>query len=531
MGSLTNESSTPGGNSGSADITVIARLETAEPCAELAEFPAFKTDPPTPLPERGKYPTYPLEALGPFLGPAAERIAYYVQSPPALAGQSVLAAAALATQSRYDVIRGNIGRSPTSLYCISIAESGDRKSAVDKLALKPIRELEHERNEASTAEWKEYRVQKEAWDAHKKAIEKESKSSNSGSFTEADRVRLAKALSELESSRPKAPLRPNILFSEPTSEGIWRHFEEGLPTAGLFSDEGIGFFGGHGMTKENQGRMIALLSHLWGGDTLTRTRAAQGESGVLMGRCLTTHLMMQPVVSNLVFSDPLFVGQGFIPRFLTSIDVSRAGTRLLSDRPIGECAHDDPNIQKYWAILTKMIQKPLNIDLNTGALQVRTLEIQGGAFEVWRNAFDQIERESAPNGRYADIRAYASKAGENIARIAAVLSAVEGGGPVTETHVANAVTLMMYYLEVILVMTEASLDDQEALDAEQLLKWIQANETKITAQDFKRLPTKIRNAKTARRLLKLLVEYGYLEVTKKNARSNQPSEWVVIDHD
>lgn len=531
MGSLTNESYTSCGNSGSADLAVIARMETAELGAELTEFPAFKSDPPMPLPVRGKYPTYPLSALGPILGPAAERIAYFVQSPPALAGQSVLAATALITQSLYDVKWGNIGRCPTSLFCISIAESGDRKSAVDKLALKPIREFEHERNEASTAEWKEYRVQKEAWDAHKKAIEKESKSSDSGSFTEADRARLAKALSELESSRPRAPLRPNILFSEPTSEGIWRHFEEGLPSAGLFSDEGVGFFGGHGMAKENQGRMIAQLSHLWGGDTLTRTRAAQGESGVLFGRRLSTHLMMQPVVSNLVFSDPLFVVQGFIPRFLTSIDVSRAGTRFLSDRPIDESAYDDQNIQKYWAILAKMIQQPPHIDLSTGALQMHTLEIQGGAFEAWRSAYDQIEKESAPNGRYAEIRAYASKSGENIARIAAVLSAIEGGFQITATHVANAVTLMTYYLEVILVMTEASLDDQEGLDAEQLLQWIQANEAKVTAQDFKRLPAKLRNAKTARRLLRLLVDYGYLKVTKRNARSNLPSEWVVIDYD
>lgn len=53
---------------------------------------------PIPLAERAEPPEYPTAALGPILGEAAEKLAYYVQTPKGMAGQSVLAATALAVQ-------------------------------------------------------------------------------------------------------------------------------------------------------------------------------------------------------------------------------------------------------------------------------------------------------------------------------------------------------------------------------------------------------------------------------------------------
>src|SRR5688572_7658982 len=86
---------------------------------------------------------YPLEALGPTLGAAARRVHEVLQAPPALCGQSFLAAASLATQAHADVhIDGRV--EPLSLSLLSIAESGERKSASDGIALQPHRE--HERS-------------------------------------------------------------------------------------------------------------------------------------------------------------------------------------------------------------------------------------------------------------------------------------------------------------------------------------------------------------------------------------------------
>ena len=99
-------------------------------CVVCRTLPLF---PPLPPEE-----PYPVEALGPVLSQAARAISRSVQVPTAIAGQSVLAAASLAAQPLADV-RMPFGQCrPLSLFFVSIAASGDRKSTADTEALKPI---------------------------------------------------------------------------------------------------------------------------------------------------------------------------------------------------------------------------------------------------------------------------------------------------------------------------------------------------------------------------------------------------------
>ena len=107
-----------------------------EPMAETAD------DEPEPLRrDLPPAPPYPLDALGAILGPAARRIAEVVQAPEAVCGQAVLAAASLTAQAHADItIDGR--RELLSLWHVTIAESGERKSAADDIALAPHRDHE-----------------------------------------------------------------------------------------------------------------------------------------------------------------------------------------------------------------------------------------------------------------------------------------------------------------------------------------------------------------------------------------------------
>ena len=86
---------------------------------------------------------YPMAALG-KLRPAAEATHLMTQAPMALCAQSVLAAAALAIQAHYDVILPGGGQKPLTQLFLSIAESGERKSSVDRIALRPVAMFEEE---------------------------------------------------------------------------------------------------------------------------------------------------------------------------------------------------------------------------------------------------------------------------------------------------------------------------------------------------------------------------------------------------
>lgn len=481
-----------------------------------------------PLPERCVAPKFPLDALGEILGGAAKQLAYHVQTSQGLAGQSVLAAVSLVAQSHINIRRDTIGESPVSLFCLSIAESGDRKSTLDRLALTPIREYEKEQRDKLEGEITNYHSKLNAWNMQKQSVVNNIPKKE---MTDGQRDELAKKLHDLEVQKPKEPPRPNITFSEPTAEGIWHHFTQGKPTAGLFSDEGISFFGGHGMTNDTRGRMIFILSKLWDGDPVTRTRGSQGESGTLAGRRLSTHLMVQPIVANQVLSDPLLQGQGFIARFLICNEKSIAGTRFLYDRDLTKGANNDPLIGRYWKHLGKLLKKPLSIDFQSGELEPVTMKLSGDAFNTWVTLHDGIEKEIAAGGAYECIKTFACKAAEHAARIAAILAFVEQVQNPTVLHVERAAQIISYYLDSMLAYVQnASLEENDLL-AGDLLTWIKSRGGKISSDEFKKItPVSIRHAKKARAILKYLVEAGYLQVTQYG-RKQLEKAWEVINHD
>lgn len=489
----------------------------------------FADSAPLPLPERSPAPDFPLDALGPILGDAARQIAYYTQAPAGIAGASVLAAAALVAQPFINVRRGSIGTGPVSLFCLTVAGSGDRKSTVDRIALAPVRDFERARIAAGEAEWNRFRAEDDAWSLARELIGSAARGKKGQVLSRDQQRALSAALEEHEATRPKPPKNPNITFAEPTAEGVWRHFQRGEPSSGLFSDEAVSFFGGHGMAQEARGRTIGTLSQLWDGSPMIRTRAAEGESGVMQGRRLSAHLMVQPIVAAEVLSDPVLMGQGFLARFLICQEPSLAGGRFLAGRDLSRGPDTDPAIGRYWARLAEILRQPMPTD-DSGGLEPAALDIRGDAFAAWVALHDWVESQLGRGGQLADITAFASKAAENAARIAAVFAFVEGARTVDIEHVKRAGVLAAYFLESMLLRTREAQHDLESVEAAELLDWIRARGGSLEAAAFKVLPSGFRSSKKARGLLGLLVAMGHLRVTAFGGR-NKPAAWEVVTND
>ena len=91
----------------------------------------FKAEGPQPLlRETAQGAPYPVHALGP-LRSAAEAVQGMTLAPVAIPAQSALAVASLAVQGHADV-ETLAGPAPLSLYALTIAESGERKSSCDR---------------------------------------------------------------------------------------------------------------------------------------------------------------------------------------------------------------------------------------------------------------------------------------------------------------------------------------------------------------------------------------------------------------
>jgi uncharacterized protein DUF3987/primase/DNA polymerase family protein len=341
------------------------------------------TEEPIPLiPEQEPPLPYPLDALGEVLGNAAQAIAEYVQVPKAMAGQSVLAAAALALQPFYDVDVPSLGRPrPLSLNALTIAESGDRKSSTDKQAIYPIHAYQH-------TLWSAYEEDKEAYEA---ALD--------------DYLGTPKK-NRLGRAEPIAPRAPFILVDEPTLEGIHRTFREGRPSLGLFNDEGGQFIGGHAMSKDHVLKTISGLSKLWDGHPVSRVRGGKDESYLLFGKRFSCHLMTQPIVANSLLADKLLMGQGLLARFLITQPASLAGTRLYKD--------SDPSADKrlglYWKTMTAWLEKPMS-ENEHNELTPTKLPLTQEAKALWVKAYDAIEKELSPVGGACGHQALRGKGG------------------------------------------------------------------------------------------------------------------------
>lgn len=268
---------------------------------------AFSTPEPQPLFRLPRAATpYPTEALIPALSNMVRAVQQITQAPMALCAQTVLAPVALATQAHADVQLPTGEITPLSLYLMTIADSGERKSACDNLAQRGIEARQRVLSEIYRQESEEWRIDEEAWD---KARADATQPKNKGIGAK------RKALVELGPEPPR-PRLPMLTVDEPTLEGLMQLFQLGLPSLGLFAGEAATFLGGHGMTNETKTRMAGALTHLYDGKPLSRIRVA--EQAVLAGRRLSVNLLAQPAVAEVLLGDTLIAGpngQGLLNRF------------------------------------------------------------------------------------------------------------------------------------------------------------------------------------------------------------------------
>lgn len=421
---------------------------------------------------------YPVQALGGILGPAVERMAEVIGVPQALAAQSVLAASALATQGHAGLQLD--GRNyPLSLYLITVAASGDRKTAADRVALLPARQWERE-------QWQRYREQL----ARYRTVQKQAQRSNPGDPDSANRV-----LVEEE------PAAPRLITTDPTIEALIKGLCHDLPSMGLFCDEGGQFLGSSTMSRDNRLKAVTTLSSLWDGSPIDRARSMAGESLRAYDRRLSLHLMLQPYLAMQLLSDPLLQGQGILGRCLMTWPTSLAGQRSYQSVDLSK----DPALRRYHHRLSTLFHQPWSLSAD-GALVLSTLSLSPLARRRWIDLHDAVEAQLGEFGELANVRPSGSKAADNLLRVAGILAVVEESSVVEVDHIQRASTLVGYYLTEIQRLTEQEPVCRVKEEAERLLRWLQVKTwRRFSIRELNRNGPRFAR-KSSRHAAKLLVE-------------------------
>lgn len=481
---------------------------------------------PVSLTRSHKREPYPIERLPGIVADAIAEVQGYVQSPVAMVAMSSLTAMATAVQSHYDVARDSSLSGPASLFALTLGESGERKTSSDGYFNRPILEFERERRAAALADLKEYKSAKRAHEAmvsgHVDAIRKLTREGKPTDERE-------KALAKLEQEAPVRPKVPQLVLMDATPEGLLTALSDGWPSAIVASDEGGLILGGHAMGRETIMRNLAQLNVLWDGRSITVSRKTS-DSFTAEGVRLSMSLQVQPatLIEFMAKNGGLSRGSGFWARFLLSDPVSTQGTRPYRE-PLGAW----PALSKFQRRLREILDWEMELTEN-GQLDPRTLEMSEEGKRAWVHWHDATEAMLAAGGEFESIRDIASKAAENVARVAALFEVISCRGrpiSISEESVRSAGYVVEWHLsESRRFFSEIAISDENRRTAD-LDEWLiercrQQSVDGITRRDIQQYgPSSTRSREKLDAALSDLQDKGHIKLVEGVRRK----VWVYVN--
>jgi putative DNA primase/helicase len=447
---------------------VRAAFERPIPAVELAGQDAGGT----PLSVVDEHPLppeqpFPVEALPELIREAVQEVQDYTQAPTALVAASALTAVSIAVQGLADVEINWMMRRPISLFLLTIAESGERKTTCDRYFTKPLREFEREAAKKAALELVDYSARMAAWEARRegllKAIQKAGR----------DGIELGSSLDEqalikLQHQMPEKPPVPQLLYTDATTEALAYSLTHSWPSAGLVSSEAGAVFGGYSMSTDTVVRNLALLNQLWDGADFSVDRRTK-ESFHVRNVRLTIGLQVQPAVMHKFMDGHGAVsrGQGFLARCLLSSPKSTQGTRIAKDPP-----SRTPGLDAFCQRLRNLLEMPLPRNKEK-ELEPPALYLAPKAHECWKDYANRTERRL--QGDLQGLRDVGSKAAENAARLAAVMHMFEQGDAargIGEEYIERAARIVDWYLLEARRFFEESTGAIDLSDAARLKRWL-----------------------------------------------------------
>ena len=395
---------------------------------------------PVSLLQESEPPQYPLESLPSGLGDAVREVLEFVQCPMALAACSALSALSVSAQHLANVRRAEGLESPASLYMLAIAESGERKSSVDKHFTTEI--TAWEANQAKDAKPKvtKFKAEHDSWSMQCEGLKQKIKeAAKQQKSTDTYTTNLV----DLQEKEPIAVRVPRLIYGDATPEQLGYALAKKWPSAGVLSSEAGIVFGSYGMSGDSAMRNMALINILWDGGTHTIDRRTT-DSYKVQGARLTMGLAVQADTVRNFFenSKGLARGTGFLARFLIAWPTSTQGTRLFKEPPTAW-----PKLTVFSERITQLLNKIPELN-EAGGISPVILDFSPYAKQAWIGFHNDVERELLQGGNLTDAKDVASKAADNVARLAALFHLYEWGieGAINKDLVERAIVIVKWHL-------------------------------------------------------------------------------------
>jgi len=401
---------------------------------------------------------FPLEFQESLIKKTFEEVRAITQAPDALVYMTVISSVSLALQGKINIESpmGKIG--PVSLMALTIAESGERKSTVENLLTKGIKEFQQSSKKTHLEQMKKYKIK---LDLHLYKA-KELKDNALLNFNDEDEQnKSVDALLAHEKVKPIKPALPFLMFEDSTSEALLSELSDNRPNGFLASSEGGVLLNSRTMSQ------TAKLNALWSGDDITVTRKSV-ESFILNEARLTTHIMTQRSALDLFIkkSNDNIRGNGFLSRFLVCAPFSNCGNRYSTG-----IKYSKENLQKFNDRLYELLSETAKLDDYTNR---KTICLSDAAKSIFLDVSNDIECKMGPGGMYERVKDHASKLPENILRLAALLYCFESNtdNSVSEATLRSSINLVAYFSGQFIKVFDAP--PKYVVDSENLKIWLES---------------------------------------------------------
>lgn len=373
-------------------------------------------------------PPFPLEAFPVIIRDALIEIQQHVEAPWALIGLSMLSGMAATVQGCCKVALPIGSVTNCSLYALVLADSGERKSTVDKLVCQPLLEHDEALEGVYCEENSNYQFDHEMWKLQRQELAKQiAKAQRKGEETQ----RLTEKLSVFQHIEPRKPRRKRYILQDASEPAILDAINgEGLSIA-LMADEGGIVLNSPAFEKQG------VMNKAWDGGPIKYSRAYREVSAKDVR--LTLGLMVQVAVFQefLRRHKSVVRGSGFFARFLMCFPLSTQGVRC------------SINTERSWVKLGLFHQRMREIlaeTKNQNAPKDSILEFDEDAKAAWFEFVNAVEVGIQYGQPFSDIRDYASKSGEMVGRIAGIFHVFTGQvGKITSDTLRRAIEIVSFH--------------------------------------------------------------------------------------
>jgi hypothetical protein len=480
-----------------------------------ADFLKSAAPPPEDWPElvpldAPNLPRLDLVHLPSWAGDYARAIAADTETPPELAAGMVLVACATAAARRLRVMVKPGYFEPCNLWAVVALPPGNRKSAVQSAATKPL--LAWERDQATIMDPEIKRISSERKTLEARAKEKRDKAVKEKDNSKA--AELAREAADIEAGLPRIPMLPQIWTSDATPERLGALLAEHGECMAWLSSEG-------GVFDLLQGRYsngipnLDLVLKAHSGDAERVDRGSRPPVFLKAPR-LSIGLSPQPDVLRGLAAKPGFRGRGLLGRFLYLLPPSPLGYRALQSNPVPEGVRD-----AYAAGLRAMLDWEPAIDEHDTE-RPNLLRLTPEAFGEWHAFAQAIEVKMRPGCEMEHFTDWAGKAPGAAARLAGVLHGIKHahGKPWEASVTVETMTAALEIMAVVSRHSLAALDmmgaDPTIAAARLVWDWIERGRLdRFTVREaFNALRGTFPRVAMLRDSLEALEERGYLEVSE-----------------